>query len=91
MIVAASKSKNGCASSRRRTDVPPAGAAAAAQHIFNIISPPAERSFPKKEEAIMEVLVHTIAGLAIQYWMLWATTIVIVFVAWEIWSSMRHH
>jgi hypothetical protein len=38
----------------------------------------------------MEGLVHAIDGLAIQYWMLWATTAVGGFVAWEIWSSMRH-
>jgi hypothetical protein len=41
-------------------------------------------------EAIMEGLVQAIDGLAIQYWMLWATTAVGGFVAWEIWSSMRH-
>jgi hypothetical protein len=38
----------------------------------------------------MEGLVHTIDGLSIQYWMVWAATIVAGFVAWEIWSSMRH-
>jgi hypothetical protein len=45
---------------------------------------------PKKREAIMEGLVQSIDGLAIQYWMLWATVIVAGFVTWNIWMGKHH-
>jgi hypothetical protein len=32
-----------------------------------------------------------IDGLAIQYWMLWATAIIVGFVTWNIWMSKQHH
>jgi hypothetical protein len=39
----------------------------------------------------MEGLVHqfTIDGLAIQYWMVWVTAIVVGFVAWGIWRGKQ--
>jgi hypothetical protein len=41
----------------------------------------------------MEGLVQqfTIDGLAIQYWMLCVTAIVVCSVAWGIWSNRQHH
>jgi hypothetical protein len=35
----------------------------------------------------MEGLVHTVDGLAIQYWMLWTTAIVVGFATWNIWMG----
>jgi hypothetical protein len=38
----------------------------------------------------MEGLVDTVDGLAIQYWMLWATVIVAGFAMWNIWTGKHH-
>jgi hypothetical protein len=38
----------------------------------------------------MESLVDSVDGLAIQYWMLWATAIVVGFATWNIWTGKHH-
>jgi hypothetical protein len=63
---------------------------AATHNTINNIFTPSGRSFPKKREAIVEGLVQSIDGLAIQYWMLWATVIVAGFVTWNIWMGKHH-
>jgi hypothetical protein len=63
---------------------------AAAHNTINNISPQPARNFPKMREAIMESLVDSVDGLAIQYWMLWATVIVAGFATWNIWTGKHH-